>query len=370
MKVGLLTNIVSPHQLPLAQAIVEVVGAENYRYVHTEEFHAQRAKMGWSATVAAGIRVEPMGPESRTWLEAADLVYTEERDFELIGRRLAAGRRTFYVSERWLKPIGIGIGGRCRCRLPGWLRLLHPGYVKMVWRFLRFFGDPNFRYLAQGKWAERDMRLLARICGRRLRPQDIVRWGYFVAPSAVAEARHSAAGASAGMGGPKCRRVLWVGRLLDWKRVDTIIYAVAAVAKESSITLTIVGDGPERTRLMKLASVLDVAARELQLPTFRFRPSVPIGEVRKLMREHDVYVLASNGQEGWGAALNEALEEGMLAVGTFEAGSSSYLLPASNLFHAGDYHRLAELLADDIPRVEIGEWSAANAARRLLEMAS
>ena len=92
------------------------------------------------------------------------------------------------------------------------------------------------------------------------------------------------------------------------------------------------------------------------------------------MRSHDVYVLPSNGYEGWGAVVSEAMEEGMDVLGTLEAGSSATMLPRERLFRAGDGRRLAELLArcrgrrmagETVPG--IGAWSAASAARSLLE---
>ena len=103
MKVALLTNIVSPHQLPLAEEIVKLVGADNYRYAYTEAFHEERAKMGWGDGHApVWCR---LANECRDFLETADLVYSELRDFDLFKTRLANGRKTFYVSERWLKPV-------------------------------------------------------------------------------------------------------------------------------------------------------------------------------------------------------------------------------------------------------------------------
>lgn len=87
------------------------------------------------------------------------------------------------------------------------------------------------------------------------------------------------------------------------------------------------------------------------------------------MREHDIYVLASNAQEGWGAAVNEALEEGMVVVGTYEAGASAALLPRENLYHAGDWKALARLLQapEKLKRVALPrEFTPAGAAERVL----
>ena len=83
------------------------------------------------------------------------------------------------------------------------------------------------------------------------------------------------------------------------------------------------------------------------------------------MRNHDVYVLASNAYEGWGAVVSEALEEGMKVVGTYEAGSSATILPKECLFHAGEWKRLLESLQNGVHGVGIGEWTAANASKVL-----
>ena len=149
-------------------------------------------------------------------------------------------------------------------------------------------------------------------------------------------------------------KVLWVGRLLKLKRVDTIIKAVGECSKSKKITLDIYGFGLEEARLKKLAAKYG--------DVIKFYPPVPISEVRKLMREHDVYVLSSNGYEGWGAVVSEALEEGMAVIGTYEAGSSATILQESNLFHAGDWRRLKKLLQNGILRVDIGCWTAKVAA--------
>ena len=87
------------------------------------------------------------------------------------------------------------------------------------------------------------------------------------------------------------------------------------------------------------------------------------------MRNHDVYVLTSNEFEGWGAVVNEALEEGMEVVGTFEAGASATILPRENLFHAGDWRGLCRLLLSKHEKSTIiGEWSVDSAARKLIEL--
>lgn len=389
MKIGFLTNIISPHQIPLARELVKIVGEGNYRYIYTEEFHKERVKMGWSEEIE-GIRTEKINEVNRKWLEEADLVYLEERDFDLIELRLKAGKRTFYVSERWFKPIplcGIKVEG-CRLKveswhLPGWVRMMVPSYYNMCKRFVKFFENPYFRYLPQGLWAKRDMMAICKWFAGKTCEEKMVDWGYYVAPSNKVECcKLKVEGCGEEVEGGRLKvedwrgkegeiKVLWVGRMLKWKRVDTIIRAVARMIKlkvegsRLNVQLTLVGDGPEKERLMKLAEKVNSTSAS---PIITFLPSQPIAKIREIMREHNVYVLASNGEEGWGAALNEAMEEGMKALGTYEAGSSSFMLPESNLFHAGDYKTLAKKLVDTIPIVPIGDWSAKRAAERMIAL--
>lgn len=102
-----------------------------------------------------------------------------------------------------------------------------------------------------------------------------------------------------------------------------------------------------------------------------FLPSQPMEKVRELMRTHDLFVFPSNGYEGWGAVVSEALEEGMRVLASYECGAGPTLLPRERLFHSGDWKTLAQLIRKDmrgeLPPCSIGEWTAKAAARRFLD---
>ena len=364
MTFTLYTIMPSPHQLPLAQEIVRLVGEENFRYVYDQPLEAERAHMGWSDQGLPAWCVFARDSAAGEWLEQADVMLVGGlRPIDLMERRLAHGRCTLYMSERWLKPIPFAFRN---VYLPGWLRMFVPSYRKMARRFAALFASPHYRYLPIGPWAARDMVRVCKMVGAPCAERDFLPWGYFVTPSTF---RGSGEGAASPQelpdsNGPSSLKILWVGRMLDWKRVDTIINAVRSLCPVSqapnfhdsplggeavssplqvernasptrvNIILTLVGDGPERQRLEKLACGLPVI----------FLPSQPIDKIRAIMRSHDVYVLLSDAEEGWGAALNEALAEGMIALGTDEAGASAAILPESQLFHAGDSRGLARLL--------------------------
>ena len=257
-----------------------------------------------------------------------------------------------------------------------------PGYRRMVKRFVAWVNtDPGARVLAIGPWAKRDFLKMG------ITPEKIVDWGYFVelsrfgtqVPAAHAEldetcvptplptaGRHDCVSSSCD---PRVLRVLWAGRDLDWKRVRDIERAVGLAN-----TKIVVDDSCScRKDDRKSNSALPLQLQTTTTPiTFTKLTGVTPAEVRKSMREHDLYVLASNAEEGWGAALNEALEEEMSAIGTYEAGASAAMLPPDRLYHAGDVKALARLLEaeyrGELPACSIGEWTAKNAAERLVRM--
>lgn len=367
------TNVISPHQLPLAKAIMSRIGEENLRYIYTETDDGAHNVLPWVYENLHWCN-KATSAESRAWLENSETLLSGLRCFELFERRAKRGFKNFYMAERWFKPP------------VGMFRLLHPRYFGYARRLCQMLEAGTVVGLPIGIHAARDM---ARICGlmhgdlrclfmapsldferkpygriwlkkggnnKKYCLDKMRMWGYFV--SKGTGTREQGTGGIVREASSRAMRVLWVGRLLDWKRVDTIIKAVGEFPTQQNITLDIYGTGPEEKRLKRLAAKYGEA--------IKFYPPVPIAEVRKLMLEHEVYVLASNGYEGWGAVVSEALEEGMKVIGTYEAGSSSTILPENCLYHAGDWRALKHRLAGDIPNIEIGKWTAEEAAQVII----
>lgn len=77
-------------------------------------------------------------------------------------------------------------------------------------------------------------------------------------------------------------RVVYVGRLIDAKNPDNIIRAVARL---DGVVLTIVGDGPIRPELERLAVELGVQERVL------FRPAIANDELCELLAEQDIFAV-------------------------------------------------------------------------------
>ena len=378
------TNSVSPHQLPLAQEFVRQLGENEYRYIYTTPLTERRRTIGWNEQTAPWIMFESNADEqTRNILRNSRVVMSGIRDMELFKRR--ADSLTIYCSERWFKPWA------------GILRLLKPSYFIMARCFVKMLsGNDRFVYFPTGIHAAGDM---ARLCGifhgdlRCLfRPPQLEfeqkpggriwlkypgdgkmycvdkmrMWGYFVAPSGCGRRQRTMNNKESGV-----VRLLWVGRIIGWKCVNTLVRAVARYMERARgcvtlppVVLDIYGSGKDERRIRKKAQKYG--------DTIRIHPPVSICEVRVLMQSHDIYVLPSNAVEGWGAVVNEALEEGMQVLGTYEAGSSATMLPHSHLYHAGDVEALVELISKattgELPKMDIGLWSARLAARQLFRV--
>lgn len=359
MKMLLYAGIISPHMIPLCDCLSVRLGAGNFLYCATMRMRRERMRLGWKEAAREWIvRYDgvPSDEVLNSYAEEFDILFVVEFEPKAIECFRKRGKRILYASERWLKPPF------------GAIRFFRRSFVRRAMVFaslLRSYSE--FVYLPIGPHAAVDalkiayyskLDMIGGLRTRRItfekRPMgrlnalgwngdflDKMRmWGYYVEPSRKGASPVSVANDT----NQKVVRVLWVGRLLNLKRVDTIVRAVGEYAnlkrEDASlpeITLDIYGSGPAEISLKNLADKYGAVVD--------FHPPVPIAEVRRIMREHDIYVLASNGYEGWGAVVSEALEEGMTVLGTYEAGSSATILPEGNLFHVGDWRALQKMLA-------------------------
>ena len=407
MKIVIDTNMVSPHTAPLAAELAKLCGDENVVYLVNEPPQEMfRTKCVYEYVNTILVDASKNRELAMKLIDDADLVIENRRDFDLIQRRVSKGKLTFYVSERWFKPIDIfhlfdseNVGG-WSVWVSGILRLLFPFGRRRAKKILEIMQSPSFLYLPIGIHAMQDM---ARLCGimhgdlrcwfssPRLvyekRPGSCIKlcevkndqnqnklskkygvdkmrlWGYFVNN----DSENLQQVCKTKINTSPMVRILWVGRLLGCKLVEDIVRAIVSDCKvdktdSTRFCLDIYGHGPAEEKIRKLVKKLKLEDR------VSFYPFVDLKEVRFLMRQHDVYVFSSNAFDGWGAVVNEALNEGMKVIGTYEAGASSTILPKTNLYHARDWRKLRQLLVGFIPRVDADSWTAKNAAMVIMKM--
>ena len=352
-----ITSIVSPHQMPLARCLVGRLGTDNYRYAVTGPAIPGRTEMGWDCSgqepwilrVREGELARQM--YEKWWMEA-DVVLCGDRAVGAMENRLKQGNLTLYTSERWWKPpLGMA-------------RLADPRFALMALSLRRLSDSPAFHYLPIGSRAASDMRRWANFRDRSWL------WGYFTAlPLPLPKVAKCHAGL----------HILWAGRMLEWKRVDVLIKAFGILCrKDETARLTLIGDGPKRQNL-------EVLARRLGLEgAVEFHSSLPMKEVWQRMQSAHIYVLPSNGYEGWGAVVNEAMGNGCAVVASEAAGAAKTMIQHGEnglLFHQTEWrqlgHLLCQLSADEPLRLRLAQagqqtiaerWSPKVAAERLLEV--
>jgi glycosyltransferase involved in cell wall biosynthesis len=109
----------------------------------------------------------------------------------------------------------------------------------------------------------------------------------------------------------------FVGRLVPHRGLDTLLQALAHL-RHADWRLTIVGEGPERERLERLASELRLAAR------VRWAGALPL--LREFWPELDVLVVPSRPTATWNEPTAEAVAEAM-AYEVPVIGSDTGVLP-------------------------------------------
>ena len=105
--------------------------------------------------------------------------------------------------------------------------------------------------------------------------------------------------------GGKTLRLIYVGRLIEEKGVQTILQALGYL-RDADCRLTIVGDGDYRAPLQAIAKELDIDSRVQFLGT---RADVP-----ELLAASDVFVHLPDCAEGFGIAVVEAMASGLICV--------------------------------------------------------
>ena len=137
--------------------------------------------------------------------------------------------------------------------------------------------------------------------------------------------------------GPDDAIVLSVGRLAPEKRLDALVRAVAK-AEDPRLVLVLVGDGPERSRLVQLAH-----ERGVRLVLAGDRPWERIAEAYVAA---EVFALLSE-RETWAVVVNEAAASGLPLVLSDRVGAAHDLLRDGEngfLIPAGDVEAAARAL--------------------------
>lgn len=138
---------------------------------------------------------------------------------------------------------------------------------------------------------------------------------------------------------PRDRDLAFVGRLVSDKGVDCLLRALALLKKRRlSPGLSIIGDGPERSRLERLCAELDLCDQ------VRFLGAMSQSEISALLWRHQILVVPTLVAEGFGVVALEGLASGCVVIGSDYGGLPEAIGPGGMTFPNGDMESLAEKL--------------------------
>lgn len=320
MKILFVAQNIDHHKVPFVQELIRHFGEENIKYATPVRAEQKRIKMGFPIYENASWLLEINASTEKEFeklFDNSDIVLCNIREYyQLMEKRLKQNKPTFYFSERWFKS-GLGKA-----------RLLHPRIMNIVYHFRKLSSYPSFFYLAQGQYAAEDFKFMHLCKGR------IFNFGYFTSVEKSYSQNRTLP--------PDKINILWCGRIMKCKRVDTLIKAFSNIYRiRPQAHLTIVGEGEEQKHIDNLIKKL--------LPTESVTRInlLPAQQVRELMGQADIYVFPSNGFEGWGAVINEAMAESCVIVGSDKAGAIKTMIEDNKnglLFPVGNNRELEKRL--------------------------
>ena len=152
-------------------------------------------------------------------------------------------------------------------------------------------------------------------------------------------------------------RFIYVGQLIERKRLDLLIEALAC--QDQDFELVVIGDGPMRSQWQALA--------ESRIPnSVHWLGKLPMDKVPQWMADADCLVLPSRF-DGWGAVVSEALMVGTPVICSNACGSAEVVRNSGfgGVFRSGDGDALSSLLTAMLKkgslhirkRQQLGRWA-------------
>lgn len=357
MKITFITNYMTHHQLPFCLEMYKLLG-DDFLFIETNSMDEERKKMGWDKEIEAYPFITKwQDKEGRAIVKDSDILLCGGTHENYIFERLDMGKITFRYFERLYKT------GQIKAFIPtSFLRKRkeHTGRQK----------KPVY-LLCAGAYVPSDFSLFGAYKNKMLK------WGYFTKTSTetyedINEKRNN-----------DVIKILWTGRMLDWKHPELAVEAVNELTKMSEtkkFSLTMIGEGEMKSKVQALSLKYGLDN------VITFMDFVDNNTVRTLMEESHIYLMTSDYNEGWGAVVNEAMDKGMTVIGSVGAGAVPYLISDGEngyIFKNQNVRELSEKLFlavnDHKKREETGRnayntihelWNAQAGAERFVSLCS
>lgn len=356
MIVSFFSNYLTHHQIPFCEEMCKLPDVE-FHFISTIPMEEERSAGGW-------VLEKDYNYELKAWLSdeayGQALALAAECDVMIIGSAPEE-----FVKHRMannLYPLTLRYSERIY--KSGRWRMLSPrGFIIRLQTYFRYWGKPLYMLCASAYTAG-DLAMLASYLGR------CFRWGYFPETKQYSDV-------SSLIERKKKNSLLWTGRLIEWKHPDKAVEVTRRLKEEGyDFHLNIIGTGPMEQSLREQIASYGLSEQVHLLGT------MPPQQVRGYMEESGIYLFTSDGNEGWGAVLNESMNSGCAVVADHRIGSVPFLIKDGENGFSYDgteqlYCRVKQLLDDPQVGKRIGaaayatitgKWCAAEAANRLYDL--
>ncbi len=355
MKILYAGKNINHHQVPFIKSLMDIVGVENVKYSSIKMIELERLEMGFDQYEGDWL-IDSINQTDifKQWWEQSDIVITNNREYyHLIEERLRKGKMVFLTSERWFKePEGL-------------LRLFHPHILKLVIKYRQLSKYHDFYYLPQGYFSYNDIARFGILENRAFA------FGYLTPLCSNLISRTKVLDHNR-------INIIWAGSLIRLKRVDLLAKAFCRIHQKYPNTyLTIIGQGPEKKHINSILNNGDPTG------SYRIMNFVSNSELRSIMNAADIYVFPSNGAEGWGAVVNEAMSEACAVILSSKVGAISMIKDGYNglIFQDGNEKSLCEsllricgnseylrTLKNNAKKTIVDEWNPDTAAKRFIDI--
>ncbi len=353
MKLVIVSNLLTPHQIPFAQGFFELLG-EDFLFVETM-VRSSDLPIGWRPGEGAHPflctreNFETDRDRYERFINEADAVILGSAPEKLIAPRLKAKKLTFRYSERVYK-----------IEPPRYQYPLRA--IKYFWQFCR---HKSYYLLCSSAYTSADYAKTRTFKNRAFK------WGYFPAMYEY--------DIDALMAKKESRTIAWAARMIDWKHPELAVEMARRLKADGiDVTLNMIGFGPMENEIR--ASIQRLGLED----SVKLLGSMTPEEVRAHMERSAVFLMTSDRQEGWGAVLNEAQNSACAVLANSATGAAPYLVRDGEngfLYNENNiddmYAKLKLLLLDGEKREALARaayrnirehWNAENAARRLLSL--
>ena len=360
MKIAFLSNALTPHQKPFSDQMYELL-RENYFFVEFCPLTRERMELGWKEQKEPYLIKYYLNEENKKKvneiIESFDVIIYGSAPDKILVKRIKENKLTLKYAERFYRK-------------------------KINWK--TFFRTVIGTYLHYGRFRKNKFYILCSSAYTAIDANMFInfknkcyKWGYFpkvekynieeLIKSKFSEKNNS------------CISILWVGRLVELKHPDISILLAEKLKNEGhNFKLSIIGTGEleENLKAMIMEKKLSDCVNMLG--------GVSPEEVRKYMKDADIYLFTSDRNEGWGAVLNESMNSGCAVVASHAIGSVPFLIENEKnglIYKDGDfedfYKKVTILVNNKEKRQKLSRnayftivdvWNAENAAKRLIEL--